>query len=331
LDIGGESQIVVSAGGGTAVGIVTSTPSADGQHDKRLSGVNYEDIIIEVSPTALPKSLADVLSGKYVPLSGSLRFGSFDYKTVRRLSFQNAMISSVRFPALDAASKEAARVEFTLSPESTKEEAVKGEDMKGAASSKQKSAMVNFFRVQLGELPANRVSKVTPIELRAESREAGASKQRGDSKEPAGFEIPNIKLTISAVDAEPWRKWHHDSVISGKTDEKTMVVELVDATMKDVLLGLELTGVGIVAVRDEPQESVDKIARIEVEVYAEGLRLISNKSVAATAAPAATPAPAAAAPVARKKRAAPAEAAPAAEPAKSEVPPASEKPVRRAR
>jgi hypothetical protein len=96
-------------------------------------------------------------------------------------------------------------------------------------------------------------------------------------------------------------------VVNGKPDERTMRVELLGTDMKTPTLTLELSGVGVVAVRPDASEAnSEKVSRTQVELYAEGLKLIDPGSVATTATP--VPAATSSEPTAAKE---PAAAAPA--------------------
>jgi hypothetical protein len=74
-----------------------------------------------------------------------------------------------------------------------------------------------------------------------------------------------------------------------------MQIEYLAPTMKEALLTLDFSGVGIVAIRPAKVEAgSDKIARAEIELYAEGLKISSGKTMAAAEsapAPAPTAAP----------------------------------------
>jgi hypothetical protein len=77
----------------------------------------------------------------------------------------------------------------------------------------------------------------------------------------------------------------------GSKNEKTMRVELLDADMKDPLLTLELSGVGIVAVRMKKAEAgSEAIQRAQVELYAEQLKLTGGGVTKTAEAAAAEPA-----------------------------------------
>jgi len=280
LEINGERPLVTSVEGGSAVANVAVNGT-----DKSISGVAYEDIVASMPATSLPAAVKDALDGKASGVNGAIDYADFDYKGQRRVSFQNAIISAVRFPALDGASKDAANVEIVLSPEVTREEKPAG-DMKGSVSSKQKRAMVNAFRVTIPDVPeTNKIATVSAIEIRAKAAQGATGAERFPSKQPPQYEIPNIKLTVAANSVKSFQDWLDKTLKDGGSkQEKTMRVELLDANMKDPLMTLELSGVGIVAVRMKKAEpGSEAIQRAEVELYAEQLKLAGGAGVTKTA------------------------------------------------
>jgi hypothetical protein len=318
MEVGGEAIPLLSAEGGAAVGIVT-TVSSGAAPDKRISGVKVEDIVVSLPATNPPKFVSEALTGKAAPLGGSLTFVSFDQKTTRRQSFQDALLSAITWPALDGASKEAALMRLAITPSSIKEDAGGG-GAPGKLASKQKQALASTFRVEIPGLPTNRVATVAPIEIRARSTGGGAGEVRKQPAGVSGYDVSNIKLTVSAVDIADWRKWHDDAVINGGSQEKTMRVILLGPNMKDEIVSLDLSGVGIVAIRpDAAVANSEKVARVEVELYAESAKITPLGDGAKTASAAAQQPPAADA------------AAAAAEPAKPQPAAIPERPIRRPR
>lgn len=282
VDINGERQLVTSVEGGSAVGTVATNGT-----DKHITGAKYEDIVVSIPATSIPAAVKDALDGKPSRVSGGIDYVDYDYKSERRIGFKNAIISAIRFPALDASSKDAANVDLVLSPESTKDEAPGG-DLKGALGSKQqKRALTGMFRVTIPDIDAKRVSAVSAIEVRAKGTDSAAGADRFATKDPGTFDVPNIKLTISAADIKPWQQWLDKTLAGGNDQERKMTIELLDPTLKESLLTIDLSGVGIVAVRMKKSEAnADAIQRAEVELYAEQVKLGGGKVAAAEPAPA---------------------------------------------
>jgi hypothetical protein len=79
---------------------------------------------------------------------------------------------------------------------------------------------------------------------------------------------------MSPADLKEWQQWLEKSLEDrGSKQEKTMRVEYLDVSMKNPLAALDLSGVGIVAIRTPKAEAnSEQIARVEIELYAEQLK-----------------------------------------------------------
>jgi hypothetical protein len=281
LDLNGERLLVNTVEGGAAVGVVAANGT-----DKSIAGVKCEDITFSIPLANLPKPVTDALEGKPASINGGIDYLDFNYKGQRRVGFKDASVVAVRFPALDGSSKEAATVEVTLAPQETREEPASG-DVKAGATVKQKAALRSAFRVSLPGVHAERVATVSAIEVRAKRVEGAAGTERAPAKSQSGMEIPNIKLTMSPADLKEWQQWLERSLEDrGSKQEKTMRVEFLDPSMKNPVAAIDLSGVGIVAIRTPKAEAnSEQIARVEIELYAEQLKFNPGGGATATAAP----------------------------------------------
>jgi hypothetical protein len=93
------------------------------------------------------------------------------------------------------------------------------------------------------------------------------------------------KAFASQADLKPWQDWLNKMVVQGDSkQEKTMRVEFLDATLKNPVAAIDLSGVGIVAIRTPKVEpNADTIARVEIELYAEQVKFSPGGATAAAA------------------------------------------------
>jgi hypothetical protein len=82
--------------------------------------------------------------------SGSIIYADFNYKELARISFQNALITEVGMPKLDAASSAPGVITVTLEPESTSRTFPSKPNQ--LAKPKQKAWLCSNFRLELGGL-----------------------------------------------------------------------------------------------------------------------------------------------------------------------------------
>ena len=92
---------------------------------------------------------------------------------------------------------------------------------------------------------------------------------------PTSLELPNLKLTISMADLDPWQEWFEDFVINGKcsdADELSGRITLLAPDLQEELCRVDLGGVGIVALQMGAAEAHhEDVARFTVELYVESM------------------------------------------------------------
>ena len=245
----------------------------------------------------LSTALAD--PSKSPRVNGTIFTLDFDYKTQEALEFRDALLTEVRFPTFDGGSKDAASITLVLQPASSTELGAGGKPVAATptAQTQQKKWLPANFRMKLGEMPTSRVNKIEGITLTRKLQSDNVGEQRIAEKQPsANWQVPNIVFYVAAVDALPFQKWSEDVLGKGNTgdeNEKTMTIDAMDPSLKEAMLTLTCTGVGIVSAKMEAGEAnAEAIRRMRVEVYAEKIALSVPKGAAAAAAPAETPAPA---------------------------------------
>ena len=134
----------------------------------------------------------------------------------RSVTFRDALITEVTFPAMDARSKAKGTIRVQIVPTSLDYEKASGAQ-KSAAKTKAKNWLTSNF--EPGGLPAGRVTKIESFTIKQKVAEA-------KSKEPGKLEIPNLKLTIAAADADAWKAW-----LASKKP-RTATLALTDHTAK---------------------------------------------------------------------------------------------------
>ena len=110
-------------GGHATSDVVVEKLGADMIQHKHLAGVKYEDITVNCG-TAMSKAfyswIQASLDRKHARNDGAIITADYDQKEVGRLDFFHALITEVGFPALDAASKDAAKMTVKFAPEYTR-------------------------------------------------------------------------------------------------------------------------------------------------------------------------------------------------------------------
>ena len=128
MDLGGTFAGWISSieGGHATSDVVVEKLGADKNQQKHIAGVKYEDITVACG-TGMSKAFYKWIQASLRPQAraqdGAIITADYDYKEQSRLNFFNALITEVGFPALDAASKDAAKMTIKFAPEYTRMQA----------------------------------------------------------------------------------------------------------------------------------------------------------------------------------------------------------------
>jgi hypothetical protein len=288
-------------------------PGPGGAVPKHLGPVHYEDITLQVAPHSpvAQQIVRTMLAGNAQPVSGSILTSSFDLQNVLSdLQFTNALPVEFTLPALDGSSKDAGSFTIKLAPEMVRLGKGGGGASagKGEIGDKAKAWLTSNFRIEIDNLPANRVARVESLTVRnGAAASSGETAARDGIKRVAGpLDLPLIRLSLSAADAPAWQTWFDDFVIQGKNDaahEKNGAIVLLAPDLKTELLRFNLYNIGIARFAPEPRDAAaaaETVARYRAELYFERIELPGSGSLPpapkqqeSAAAPAASqPAPA---------------------------------------
>ncbi|TLY26456.1 MAG: twin-arginine translocation signal domain-containing protein [Nitrospirae bacterium] len=270
-----------SVEGGAAVGEVAIIAMGANQiPNKQLTNLRYEPIAVEFG-AGMSKAWYDWISStldmKIQPRNGAVLSLDFNNVEQSRLNFMNALITEITFPALDAASKDAARMTVKLAPAGTQQKSG-SKAVVGGMSLKQKQWLPANFRlfIQGLEQATKRVNKLEALTIKFKTQSDQVGKFREAQKEPVVIEIPNLIFTIPEIDAGPFYQWHEDFVIKGNNGpdrERPGVLEWLTpavVTGPTVLGSLQFFNLGIFKIAPEKLEAgADTIRRVKVEMYCE--------------------------------------------------------------
>jgi phage tail-like protein len=280
-----------SAEGGHATSdVVVEKLGPDHIQKKHIAGVKYEDITVQCG-TGMSKAfyqwMKDSFDHKYTRKNGAIIAADYNYAEHSRLTFYNALITEIGFPALDASSKDAAKMSIKFGPEYTRTQTTTG----GASVSGkysidakvQKKWLPANFRLRIDGLDdsCQRVNKIEAITVKQKVVENPIGELRDYEKEPASMEIPNLVCTVTESHAEEFYQWHEDFVINGnctEKHEKTFAIQYLDQSRKNVLMELELMRCGIFKLTpDKVEAGMEAIRKVKVEMYCEEIRVKANK------------------------------------------------------
>jgi hypothetical protein len=163
---------------------------------------------------AFRTSLAAWLRGTSVPLDGELLTSNAFMVLDTRFSFKLATMSSLSFPTLDAASKDAGRLAVTFRTSSIASQPASGKG--GVLPDRTALWRCAAFRVQIDGIDMSKTTRVDRVTFTA----------------PGGG--ATVSVTV-AGDNNGLRAWHEQAVISGKSEQ------LLSKAMKVTCLAPDLS------------------------------------------------------------------------------------------
>lgn len=264
---GNSVGLVKSVSGGEAVQSPVQKGTRNDKYPNKVPGsLRYEDVVLELPVTA-PRAVWDWVSALSTPNAVTKRQLTvsnlnFDYNVLSRRIMDGAALKLVELPLMDGASKDSGFVKLAIAPSGVKEDAP---GTKAATpGTKVKTWTRQNFRVTIDGLATARVARVAPIVI-----------QRSPKNE---LEYSNLSLSFAEADVETWKQWSAET-LDGKPAEKSGKIELLTPNMTDVILSIQLDGLGLVRLaRDASQTAENSTARMVAELYVEKITFdVPNK------------------------------------------------------
>jgi hypothetical protein len=266
-------------GGHATSDVVSEMVGPDHIIHKHLAGVKYEDITINCG-TGMSKGFYEWIKAafdhKYMRTNGAIITADYNLKERTRKEFVNALITEIGFPALDGASKDAAKMTVKFAPEYTRvktggEKAVD----KGKVGTQHKWLPSNF-RLTIDGLDCKYVNKISALVVKQKIVDNAVGELRDYEREPAHLEIPNLVVTLAESHAKGFFDWHEDFVIKGNNGddkEKSGTLEFLAPNVKDVLFKIAFKNAGIFRLDEEKAEAYsENIRRVTAELYVEEMK-----------------------------------------------------------
>lgn len=264
-------------GGNIFADVVKEQVSEEFFVKKHLANPSPRDITLEFGAgmnQALYNWIKTSLQRQSSRKDGAVLLVDFKGTVQRRLEFQQALITQVTFPGVDANSKDPVRFGIRLTPESTTLNPKAGGTVSSNKAVLQKAALASNFRLSIDGLDMTRSSKVESLTI-----ELPLSNDRGGeclhcNPTPTGpIDFPNVIVTMSAAHAESVYGWFEDFVIhgdNGDESEKTGSLEYLTPNLSATLFELTFKQLGIFEIAQAPAASnADAIAKVLIAMYCE--------------------------------------------------------------
>ncbi|HEX7285396.1 MAG TPA: phage tail protein [Candidatus Angelobacter sp.] len=270
---------IQSVEGGHATSDAVTQKTAATDERKHIAGVKYEDITVNCG-SGMSKPFYEwikaSLDNKHMRKDGAIHACDYDGNIVSTLEFFHALITEVGFPALDAASKDAAKMTIKITPETTRmvEKRAGKLDLPVAQRTvRQKAWLPANFRLQIAGLDCTRVNKIEAITIKQKVVDNPVGEMRAVQKEPAKLEVPNLVVSLPEQHAATLLAWHKESLAGANrmaASRKSGQLEYLTEDLRETLFTLDFHGLGIFKVApDKPEAGNENIRRVKCELYCE--------------------------------------------------------------
>jgi phage tail-like protein len=279
---------IQSAEGGHAAGDAVAQKGTAADMRKHIAGVKYEDITLQCG-IGMSKPFYEWIKAsfdkKYIRKDGAIHSCDYDGNIVSTLEFHQALITEVGFPALDASSKDAAKMTIKISPETTSMVPKPGGKLPVETAQRtmtQKKWLPANFRLEIAGMDCTRVNKIEAITIKQKIAENPVGEMRTPMKEPAKLEIPNLVISLPEQHAASLLAWHKESLVGGKAaaaSRKSGKLEYLAQDGREALFTLDFHNLGIFKVTpDKVEGGSENIRRVKAEMYCEGISFSYNSS-----------------------------------------------------
>jgi hypothetical protein len=257
-------------GGDITGDVAVFNPPGGGIPTKRIANVRYEDLVLAFGADMSDSPydwIAATLSRTYTPKVAAIVVGDMNGREISRLEFTDALLREIKFPALDASSKDAAAIEIKLTSHQVRRKAGAGESLAANTQTK-KQWLVSDFRLQIDGLDCTRVDSIDALTISLDLPPDPLGIKESTTRPPV-LNIPNLSFTIPESAAASLIAWRDDFLINGhhlNADEKNGSLQFLAANLEDVIFTLTFHHMGIFSLK-KVDTDVGSTPRLHAEMY----------------------------------------------------------------
>jgi len=206
---GMDCGYIKKAGGGfPTVEKVSTAVSSSNIVKTSVSNLKYDPITVDIGvghANGMYQWMTEYFQKNATYKSGEITACDYDGKVKNTLNFYNAFLTEVKFPTLDATSKDGVFISVKMQPEHTERIAGDGSDVSGKVGSSQKKWLCSNWRLNIGDLPCENVTKIDGLSYTVKLGEVRVGSKRVPTWVPGAFEVGEITVTILAHDIDAWQ------------------------------------------------------------------------------------------------------------------------------
>jgi len=284
-------------GGHATADVVTEKIGGDWLQRKHISNIKYEDVSFTCG-TGMSNKLYQWINTGFNQTfnqsgtgrtNGSIVTLDYDFNEISRLTFYEAILSELGMPALDAGSKDAAKMKLKFTIEKSRYTTGGGKSYGSAPKgdkSKQKKWTPANFKLQIDGMDevCSKVNKIDALTIKQKVTDHSVGQEREYQKEATSVETPNLVITMAESHALSLFQWHEDFVIKGncaESNEKSghLLYLTPDLNEGNWLFRLDFFNIGIFKVTpDKVEAGGEGIRRVKAEMYVEEIKFSYNGS-----------------------------------------------------
>jgi hypothetical protein len=254
-------------GGDITADVAVFKPPEGGIPTKRIANVRYEDLMLAFGADmsdSLYDWIAATLSRTYTRKDAAIVVGDVKGREISRLEFTKALLREIKFPTLDASSKDAAAIEIKLASFDQVRTVKASGSLAGNILTK-KQWSVSDFRLQIDSLDCTGVDSIDALTISFDFGDLGTSR----APQPPAINVPNLSFTIPESAAASLIAWRDDFLINGhhlNADEKNGSLQFLTANLQDVIFTLTFHHLGIFSLKKVDTDG-GSTTRLRAEMY----------------------------------------------------------------
>lgn len=298
LDLQGNlAGPLASVDSGFISGQVAKAMGPEQQFKKHLAGILYEDITIQFGSDMAPSLyqwIQQTINGQPAQMNGAILTTNAMNQIIDFKEFQNAFITEIAFPALDASSNAPVLMGLKIQPGQTVFQPGNGAQISFPPTQQFKHWLASNFRLEIDglEQACGHVIRIDSLIWKQSINNQGAIGAFRSPQNPVGpSDAPNLVITLPQSQAEPFAQWFRDFVIQGQAsdnEERNGRLEYLGPDRQTPLLTVDFENVGIFRMSPIAQSNMNAIPLVKVEMYCERLQLTQSPSGGSSAAPSGT-------------------------------------------
>lgn len=282
LEIGDDKNsgaIKSVEGGGVRVDVMTYQNGGNYDRLRQIGKPKFDDIKLMMGMSTSKTYYSWIekfFTGQPDRRHGAIVAADFYYKERARREFQEAMISEITFPGVDANSKDALYMAISLAVEHIAFKAGSGGKFQPEIDSKRQQIWkASDFSFTLGGFDTKHVTKIDPITIKQKIVEHHMGGHRAPTKSPSQVDFPNVVFYIPESHAQGII---HRFMKNGGHHKPENPARMTDGALsylssdRKVLGTLHFNNTEIVSVTpDKSEASSENIKNVKIELFCESM------------------------------------------------------------